>query len=318
MTEKLFQDRLIKTIYSDIREHVGIAFKLITSPRMSALVASLVYDMPGAKRITGGEDFVKELGINLEECAEPEALTSSRAVFERKIRYWETRPMNPDERVAVSPADSRVVLGSFRTEHSLFLKEKFFTFSELLGSDKDHWKQAFHEGDYAIFRLTPDKYHWNHVPVSGIVRDFYEIEGSCHSCNPAAVIAEVTPYSKNRRHVTIIDTDVDGGSGMGLVAMLEVAALMIGGIEQRYSETHYDYPFKPSPGLFVKRGQVKSLYHPGSSVDILIFQKNRIAFSDDLVANSLRTDVVSRFSVPFGRPLVETDILLRSDIGRAI
>jgi phosphatidylserine decarboxylase len=42
----------------------------------------------------------------------------------------------------------------------------------------------------------------------------------------------VRPYSKNKRVVTIIDTDVEGGTGIGLVAMIEVVALMIGDIVQ--------------------------------------------------------------------------------------
>ena len=49
----------------------------------------------------------------------------------------------------------------------------------------------------------------------------------------------VTPYSKNRRHVTLIDTDVPGGSQVGMVAMVEVTALMIGDIVQCYSDEKY-------------------------------------------------------------------------------
>jgi len=61
--------------------------------------------------------------------------------------------------------------------------------------------------------LTPDKYHYSHVPVSGIVLDFYEIDGVYNSCNPGAVLAVNKAYSKNRRVVTIIDTDVRLGTG---------------------------------------------------------------------------------------------------------
>ena len=52
---------------------------------------------------------------------------------------------------------------------------------------------------------------------------------------PGAVVALVTPYSKNSRVVTIIDTEVPGGTGVGLVAMIEVVALMIGEVVQCYS-----------------------------------------------------------------------------------
>ena len=144
--------------------------------------------------------------------------------------------MPDDPGAVVAPADSRVVVGSLAETSALFLKGKFFDCGEILGGRKQNWLREFHDGDYAIFRLTPDKYHYNHVPVSGRVEDFYEIPGDYHSCNPGAVVAMVTPYSKNKRWVTIIDTEVPGGTGVGLVAMIEVAALMIGEVVQLYSE----------------------------------------------------------------------------------
>jgi Phosphatidylserine decarboxylase len=90
----------------------------------------------------------------------------------------------------------------------------------------------------AIFRLTPDKYYYSHVPVGRLVLDVYEVGGTCHSCNPLAVVA-VAPFSKNRRVVTILETDVPGGARIGLVAMIELVALMIGDGVQCYSETGY-------------------------------------------------------------------------------
>ncbi|MEZ4526576.1 MAG: phosphatidylserine decarboxylase [Desulfobacterales bacterium] len=98
--------------------------------------------------------------------------------------------------------------------------------------------------------------------------------------------------------------------------MIEIAALMIGDIVQCYSEREYDSPRPAGKGMFVKKGQPKSLYRPGSSTDVLIFQKNRVAFSPDIVRNSFRTDAQTRFSEGFGRSLVETEVALRSEIGR--
>ena len=217
----------------------------------------------------------------------------------------------------VSPADARVVIGSFRETSLLFLKEKFFVFEELLGSGKSDWPVAFGGGDFAVFRLTPDKYHYNHVPVSGQVVDIYTIDGDYHSCNPSAVVSMATPYSKNRRVVTIIDTDVPRGTGVGLVAMIEVVALMIGEIVQAYSSRGYEAPRLVENGMFLEKGQPKSLYRPGSSTDILVFQPDRIEFSNDLLENMRRLGVSSRFSHGFGRPLVETDLKVRSLIARA-
>ena len=102
------------------------------------------------------------------------------------------------------------------------------------------WQLCFGDGYYAIFRLTPEKYHYNHLPVSGKVVDVHEIDGDFHSCNPSAIVRMVTPYSKNRHCVTIIDTDVEGGTNAGYVAMIEVVALMIGEVVQCYSDEGYE------------------------------------------------------------------------------
>ena len=64
--------------------------------------------------------------------------------------------------------------------------------------------------------------------------------------------------------------------------------------------------------MFLKKGQPKSLYRPGSSTDVLIFEPGRIRFAADLVANQQRRDVASRFSHGFGTPLVETEVAVRS------
>jgi phosphatidylserine decarboxylase len=226
--------------------------------------------------------------------------------------------MSDDQHTVVSPADSRVIVGSCEETSILFIKSKFFQFDKLLGEEKQEWMTAFRHGDFAIFRLTPDKYHYNHMPVTGVVQDFYEIPGDYHSCNPGAVVTVVTPHSKNKRFITIIDTDVPEGTRVGLVAMVEVAALMIGDVVQLYSEHLYDDPRPITKGMHVRKGAPKSLYRPGSSTDVLLFQQGRVKFSDDIVSNLRRSDVCSRFSVGFGQSMVETDLKVRSLIGRAV
>ncbi len=318
-TEELIADALINRLYSRGKENPSLLFKAATSRRMSAILGFLNYDLPMNGYHPGNGHRLKTMGLNLDECLDnPMSLDTARKIFERKIRYWQCRPMPDAEDRVVSPADSRTIVGSLDCHDSLYLKEKFFTFDELIGVDKPMWQAAFAGGDFALFRLTPDKYHYNHVPVSGRVEDIYEIDGCCHSCNPGAVVSLVTPYSKNRRVVTILDTDVPGGTRIGLVAMIEIVAMMIGEIVQCYSKKAYDDPMDILPGMFVERGCPKSLYRPGSSVDVLIFQKDRVAFSVDILANMLRRDVSSRYTLHFRSPLVETDVKVRSEIGRRV
>ncbi|MGC8602283.1 MAG: phosphatidylserine decarboxylase [Desulfomonilaceae bacterium] len=314
--EDLIGDKTIHFLYSSTRENVPFLFRAITSARLSnELLAFLKFDMVG---LWPSRRSLKALGINFVECLHPEQFTTMRRVFERQINYWKYRPMLENTYLVVSPADSRVIVGSLNDNSTIFLKEKFFDLEELLGKDKCQWFDAFRNGDFAVFRLTPEKYHYNHTPVSGEVVDFYEIPGGYHSCNPSATINIVTPFSKNRRVVTILDTDAPSGTGVGLVAMIEVVALMIGDVVQAYSEVQYDNPKPIMPGMFLKKGAPKSLFRPGSSTDLILFQPSRLSFSDDLVRNQSLSNVQSRFSEGFGKPLVETDIRVRSTIGSAI
>ena len=312
-TEALFGDRFIQWAYQPPWEDAGWLCRTLSSSRLSSALSFLNYETAFASRLFGAQRFMTTLGIDWSECVESlEALDTPRKVFERKVRYWERRPMKNDPEIVASPCDARVLIGSFATTSSLFLKNKFFHLDELLG--RTHWTALFQNASYAIFRLTPDKYHYNHMPVTGVPIDYYEVAGRYHSCNPRAVVV-ASPYSKNTRVVTILDTDIPGGSKIGLVSMIEIVALMIGRIEQCYSDSQYDNPRRLSKGMVLRKGQPKSLYRPGSSTTVMLFQENRIDFAPDLTGNLLRSDIASRFSQGFGRPLIETDVKVRSTIG---
>ena len=317
--EPLFGDRIIRWLYHPVRENAPRLFHLLTGPWTTRTLGFFNYDLALSTRILGNRQFLREAGVDLGECLESARnLDTARKVFERKIRYWQFRPMPEQPQAVVSPADARVLVGSLNEASCLNIKDKFFSYEELLGEGQTPWLEVFNQGDFALFRLTPDKYHYNHTPVAGRVVDYYQVEGCFHSCNPQAIVSEATPYSKNRRVVTIIDTDVDGGSRVGKVAMIEIVALMIGDIVQCYSSFCYDKPRPMTKGMFLKKGCPKSLYRPGSSTDLLLFEKNRIKFAPDLLVNRDRPDVQSRFTLGFQTPLVETDIQVRSLLGIAV
>lgn len=317
ITEEFFGDKIVSFLYSQTREYAPRLFDLLTGAHASHLLGLYNFDIPLSAKLLGNQQFLARCGVNMTEClGDEQFFNTPRKIFERQIRFWQCRPMDDEPDRVVSPADARMLAGSLAENSSLFLKGKFFDFEELLGERKRTWKQAFNDGDFAIFRLTPDKYHYNHTPVSGRVVDFYEISGRYHSCNPSAVVEMVTPYSKNKRVVTIIQTDVPGGTGIGLVAMIEVVALMIGEVRQCYSDVKYEHPVKPVTSLFMRKGQPKSLFRPGSSTVVLFFQKERVEFSDDLIRHMVRQDIISRFSTGFGGRLAEIDVAVRSSIAR--
>lgn len=315
-TEEFYADRMIHFLYSHVRERAPILFNMVISPRFSSFIGFLHFDCALQLPLSNGEKYFDRLGIKKAEIYELPKKVTVKNLFERKICYWDCRPMTDDPDVIVSPADAKAFVGSLNEKSAFFLKEKFFHWKELLGDNQVDYHDLFRHGDYAVFRLTPDKYHYNHFPVSGCIDDFYVIEGHCHSCNPIAPILTVTPYSKNRRTVTIINTDVEGGTQIGKVAMIEITALMIGAVEQRYSEQRYDNPKPLEKGLFVKKGQPKSLYKPGSSVDVIFFQKDTITFKAALLNQQQNHSVENRYALLMDHPLVETDVVLRESIAR--
>jgi phosphatidylserine decarboxylase len=311
--ERLVADRTVRTLYSAKLERVEWLLKLASSRKVSELLGYLNYDNRLSAHAAGTLRFLRKSGVDLSELVDDAAtLNTARKLFERKIRYWECRPMPALSRCVVCPADSRVAVGSMSDTSRLLIKEKFFAFPELLGGPRNRWMRRFENGDYAIFRLTPEKYHYTHVPVCGVVEDFYAVQGRYHSCNPNATVRLLTPHSKNRRFVTIINTDHPQGAQVGLVAMIEVVALMIGQIEQCYSEDKYRAPRPIEKGMVLQAGAPKALFRPGSSTVVLLFQRDRIRFAEDLLRNQQRKGVHSRYSTAFGKSLVETDVTVRS------
>jgi phosphatidylserine decarboxylase len=310
--ERLVGDRAVRALYSPKLENAAWVSKLASSRYVSELLGYLNYDNLVSSRASGMQRFLQRSGIDLSELVDhPSSLDTPRKIFERKIQYWKFRPL-PTERCVVCPADARLVVGSTLQTAALPIKGKFFEFPELLGNSKVRWTRHFNNGDYSVLRLTPEKYHYTHSPVTGVVEDFYAINGRYHSCNPNATVQLLTPHSKNRRVVTILDTDGEGGTGVGIVAMIEVVALMVGQIEQRYSEFEYDHPQSLRRRMTLKIGAPKALFRSGSSTVVLLFEPGRVRFAEDLLQNQQRAGVQSRYSAPFGQVLVETDVAVRS------
>ena len=204
---------MIDLLYSHVLENAPLLFRLLIGDRFTKWLGYLNYESFIGGKILSNDDVIKACNIGSGECLEdPRHLDTLKKIFERKIRYWDCRPMPQDVGAVVSPCDARMLCGTLSETSQLFIKDKFFNLEELLGKDKKRWLAAFRDGSFALFRLTPERYHYNHTPAAGKVIDFYQIGGRYHSCSPHAVLTVATPYSKNKRVVTIIDTDVPGGA----------------------------------------------------------------------------------------------------------
>src|SRR5262245_55356269 len=120
--ERLFSDAVVRWLYSDVRENAPALYRAVSSGRVSSILGFTNYDLPLGGALSGNRGFLRENGINLDECvASTEELNTVRKIFERQIRYWERRPMPDEAGVVVSPADSRVIAGSLDETSAIFL-----------------------------------------------------------------------------------------------------------------------------------------------------------------------------------------------------
>lgn len=314
--ESLLADRVIRFLYSTAREHPSLLQRAAASHLTSALLASWEFDWPLRNPSRSIGRAAARMRINLDEVdGQTQSWRTMRDLFERKIRFWECRPMSDEPHSIVSPADGKALIFGHANDTLLPVKSRWLDLAGLLASPDLLQRVATATG--LIVRLTPDAYHYVHAPVSGVVRSHRRIDGALHSCNPAALVSFASPYSINLRQVTEIDTDVYHGSRVGTVVLVNVGAMMIGRIEDASSADRYDDPQPVRTGLFVHRGQPFALFRPGSSTSIVLWRQDRAQLAAALTHNSVRTDVRSRFSDWLLSPWVETALQVRSTIAHA-
>jgi len=171
--------------------------------------------------------------------------------------------------VAVLPADGRhLAFPDVDATEGFYVKGAKFTLAELLGDAALAEKYA--GGAMLISRLCPVDYHRFHFPVAGRPGEPRLINGWLYSVSPVALRRNIRYLVENKRVLTLVESPV-----FGTVAMIEVGATNVGTIRQ----THV-------PGRAVAKGEEKGLFAFGGSCVITLFQRGRIKFDADLVAQS--------------------------------
>ena len=149
-TEQLYGDWLLNSLYTAAWEHAPALHRALSSARFSSLLGLFCYDSPLGARLSGTRRFLQACRVSLKECIDPpEQLDTARKIFERKIHYECCRPLPEDDQAIVSPADARLLIGSWRETTLLSLKEKLFDCQDLLDPNKSAWVRNWAKADTA-------------------------------------------------------------------------------------------------------------------------------------------------------------------------
>ena len=239
-------------------------------------VVSSVYgdmmDRPASAEKIG--PFVEEFEIDL-SIAQKQQFNSFNDFFTRKLKK-DARPVDTNTNIVVSPADGKILAYADIANTDFIIKGyRFDVYSFLADSAL---ARKYLDGSLIIVRVAPNDYHRFHFPVGGSVSPITRIDGDYYSVNPIALRKKAEIFCLNKREFINISNPLFGN-----VVMVEVGATMVGSIIQTYE------------GDFVIKGEEKGYFKFGGSTVVLLFEKNKIRFDDDLLINTtegLETSVI--------------------------
>jgi len=214
--------------------------------------------------------FIANYDLDVDDFAKsPLDYRTFNEFFYRALKK-EARPIAPGDDVAVFAADGRhLVFPDVATSAGFYVKGATFTLTELFGDEA--LAREFAGGAMVISRLCPVDYHRFHFPVAGVPTEPKLINGYLYSVSPIALRRNARYLVQNKRTLTLINDT----PRFGRVAVFEVGATCVGTIKNLYVA-----------GRPVAKGDEKGFFTFGGSCVITVFQKGRIRFDDDVVAQS--------------------------------
>lgn len=211
--------------------------------------------------------FVREHNIDLQKyvLSNIADYKTFNQFFYRKIKDAE-RPIGEH---VVSPADGKVLaFQSIESVSQFFVKGTAFTIDSFLNDKQLAEKYA--DGAMAIIRLAPADYHRFHFPADGVISESEVIKGHYYSVSPLALNKSLEIFCQNQREYSMLKTD-----SYGDVLYSEVGATMVGSIIQTYQ-----------PDTEITKGAEKGYFAFGGSTIVLLFEKDKVQFDADLLANT--------------------------------
>lgn len=283
--EKIYKEGLLIFLYGK-KSFFALALKFfIAKSSLCSFVYAFFQKTKFSKKKI--EPFVKSYQIDLSESEKTlEEFESFNDFFIRKLKPT-ARVIDPNPKLAISPVDGRaLVFQDLSVNTSFYVKGQTLSLKELFADDELAGKYS--DGSMALVRLSPVDYHRFHFPFDCFAHVPKLIPGHYYSVNPLALKNDLSILCKNKRMITLVDSEC-----FGRVLFLEIGATFVGTIHQTFVSDH----------LYAK-GEEKGYFSFGGSTVILVFEKNKILFEKDLIyTSSKNVETLIRFGDRLGKTL---------------
>jgi len=219
------------------------------------------------------EKFIKLYNINIDETEKNiiEYKTFNE-FFARKLKY-NLRPIFKlyNNNVAICPADSRVlVFNNILHMGNFWIKGNNLSLEKLFSSEYERLIQNYKDCSICISRLAPQDYHRWHLPIRGIIIKHTLLDGNLCSVNPILINKNINILAENKRIITEIISPE-----FGKVIIIPIGTIFVGSIKIILEEN-----------IMYNKGEPHGYFQFGGSTVLLLFEKNRIMFDQDLIDNS--------------------------------
>lgn len=275
--EKNKESNLLKFLYHTVPGRVVL--KLLTSPIISKIGGA--YMDSGFSRIHM-KGFIRKNHIDMSEYEKAEYKCFNDC-FTRKI-LAEKRPVSMDANALISPSDAR--LSAYRiNEKSIFhIKRSDYRVEDLIPGSQ--YAPDYKGGICLVFRLCVDDYHRYGNIDDGEIVENRAVKGRLHTVRPIAV-NQYPVFTQNSREYSIVKTE-----NFGLVAQIEVGAMMIGKIKNHQTSGK------------VMRGTEKGMFLYGGSTIVVLLEKDKVNIPETYFENTKNG--------------IETRVLYGSKIGEKV
>jgi phosphatidylserine decarboxylase len=248
--------------------------------------------------------FVRLYGVDVSEAAEsvPAGYDSFNAFFTRALKPG-VRPLDPDPRALVSPADGTIQqIGRLRGDEILQVKGISYSAVALLGAGPE-LAPRYRDGSFVTIYLAPRHYHRVHMPAAGRIVRMTHVPGALWSVNKTTTERVSGLFARNERLVCHCQ------ARWGPFAVVLVGALNVGSISTAWAGevlprraheiTHWDYP-SAEAAIDLARGALLGQFNMGSTVVVLLPEGAAVWRREVAASTEVRAGMALGHLIPAG------------------